>query len=115
MCASFGTIGDGERVYTVAEVADILVCSERQVRDHITEGENGIFLEAINIGRGSHKEFRIMESDLREFMRKRKWVPTAKLLRTAKVTAKKKRKVEAQPETSGGFLAELQAHLATKG
>lgn len=66
--ASFGTLGDGERIYSVQEIAqDIWECSERTVRDAIHDPDDP--LPAFNVGRGKQRaDYRILESELRAWM-----------------------------------------------
>jgi hypothetical protein len=68
--ASFGTLSDGDRIYSVQEVArDIWECSQRTVRDAIHDSDDP--LPAFNVGRGKQRsDYRILESELRAWMRR---------------------------------------------
>jgi hypothetical protein len=68
--ASFGTLSDGDRIYSVQEVAkDIWECSQRTVRDAIHDPDDP--LPAFNVGRGKQRsDYRILESELRAWMRR---------------------------------------------
>ena len=53
------------QVYTISETADLLKCGERTIRTHLYEKRD---LKYLLLGR----EVRILESDLREFLERRR-------------------------------------------
>lgn len=64
-----------ERAFTLAEVAERLGISLRQVQAHVADGR----LAAVNVGRGAErKDLRVLDDDLDAFVRARK-LPAASL------------------------------------
>lgn len=67
-----------DRAFTLAEVAERLGISLRQVQAHVADGR----LAAVNVGRGAErKDLRVLDDDLDAFVRARK-LPAASLRRT---------------------------------
>lgn len=64
-----------DRAFTLAEVAERLGISLRQVQAHVADGH----LAAVNVGRGAErKDLRVLDDDLDAFVRARK-LPAASL------------------------------------
>jgi excisionase family DNA binding protein len=56
-----------ERLYTIAQVADLLQTGKNNVRAKIYDKK----LAAINIGEGKRADYRVPETDLKRFLRAR--------------------------------------------